>query len=207
MSDTQNNPKSKSKNHTDSKVVIIDNYDSFTYNLVHLINEIIGGEVTVLRNDKFKIEELDAFEYIILSPGPGLPDEAGLLKEVIRRYGSSKKIFGVCLGLQAIGEVYGGTLKNLSKVFHGMKTSIKTTAESEPIFEGLGQQFEAGRYHSWVIDKKSCPEVLLVTALDDEGEIMAARHKEYKVFGVQFHPESIMTPDGKIMIENFLNIE
>ena len=190
----------------DHKIVIIDNYDSFTYNLVHLINEIIDGEVTVLRNDQFKIDALEAFDYIILSPGPGLPEEAGLLKEVIRKYGSTKKIFGVCLGLQAIGEVFGGELKNLSKVFHGMKTTMKQTENTDPIFDGIDQSFEAGRYHSWVINKDSCPDDLLITAVDDEGEIMAARHKDFDIYGVQFHPESIMTPDGRIMMTNFLNL-
>ncbi|MBK9257134.1 MAG: aminodeoxychorismate/anthranilate synthase component II [Saprospiraceae bacterium] len=189
------------------KVVIIDNYDSFTYNLVHLLNEITGGEVTVVRNDQFKIEELESYEYIILSPGPGLPDEAGLLKEVIQTYGPSKKIFGVCLGLQAIGEVYGGKLKNLSKVFHGMKTVMTQTDNNDPIFNGINKSFDAGRYHSWVIDKSSCPTDLLITATDSDGEIMAARHKIYQIYGVQFHPESIMTPDGRTMLTNFLNLE
>ena len=193
----------KSQGH---KIVIIGNYDSFTYNLVHLINEIIDGEVTVLRNDQFEIDALEAFDHIILSPGPGLPEEAGLLKEVIRKYGSTKKIFGVCLGLQAIGEVFGGELKNLSKVFHGMKTTMKQTENTDPIFEGIDQTFEAGRYHSWVINKDSFPDELLITAVDDEGEIMAARHKYFDIYGVQFHPESIMTPDGRIMMTNFLNL-
>jgi len=187
-------------------VVIIDNYDSFTYNLVHLINEIIDGEVTVLRNDQFQLDALEAFDYIILSPGPGLPEEAGLLKEVIRTYGPTKKIFGVCLGLQAIGEVYGARLKNLSKVFHGMKTAMLQTENIDPIFEGISHSFDAGRYHSWVIEKTSCPEILSITAEDDEGEIMAARHKDFQVYGVQFHPESIMTPDGRAMLTNFLNL-
>jgi anthranilate synthase component 2 len=188
-------------------VIIIDNYDSFTYNLVHLVNEIIDNEVTVWRNDQFEIEALEAFDYIILSPGPGLPEEAGLLKDVIRKYGSSKKIFGVCLGLQAIGEVFGGKLKNLTKVFHGMKTQMIQTENPDPIFEGIEKTFEAGRYHSWVIDKNTCPDDLLVTAVDDTGEIMAARHKMHHVYGVQFHPESIMTPDGRTMLANFLNIK
>jgi anthranilate synthase component 2 len=190
----------------DHKIVIIDNYDSFTYNLVHLINEIIDGEVIVLRNDQFEIESLEAFDYIILSPGPGLPEEAGLLKEVIRKYGATKKIFGVCLGLQAIGEVFGGKLKNLSKVFHGLKTTMIQTENKDPVFEGIDHTFEAGRYHSWVINKESCPEALLITAVDEDGEIMAARHKDFDIYGVQFHPESIMTPDGRKMLTNFLNL-
>ncbi|MBK8668014.1 MAG: aminodeoxychorismate/anthranilate synthase component II [Saprospiraceae bacterium] len=188
------------------KVVIIDNYDSFTYNLVHLINEIIDGHVTVLRNDQFKIEDLEVFDYIILSPGPGLPDEAGLLKEVISTYCSTKKIFGVCLGLQAIGEVFGGRLKNLTKVFHGMKTTIHQTDKADPIFRGLSRQFDAGRYHSWVIDSETFPNDLWITAVDDDHAIMAARHKNFHVYGVQFHPESIMTPDGRMMLTNFLNL-
>ncbi len=196
----------KSQNHPIKNVVIIDNYDSFTYNLVHLINEIIDGEVTVFRNDQFDIGVLEAYDYIILSPGPGLPEEAGLLKDVIRTYGSTKKIFGVCLGLQAIGEVYGGKLKNLSKVFHGMKTTMTQTENIDPIFEGISQNFDAGRYHSWVIDRQSSPETLDITAVDNDGEIMAARHKQYQVYGVQFHPESIMTPDGRTMLTNFLNL-
>jgi len=201
---TQDRKITKSQDH---KILVIDNYDSFTYNLVHLINEIIDGEVTVLRNDQFDIKELEAFNYIILSPGPGLPEEAGLLKEVIRTYGSTKKIFGVCLGLQAIGEVFGGQLKNLPKVFHGMKTTMVQTKNVDPIFEGIETSFDAGRYHSWVIDKTTCPDTLLITALDNDGEIMAARHKEYDIYGVQFHPESIMTPDGRKMLTNFLNLK
>ncbi len=191
----------------DHKIIIIDNYDSFTYNLVHLVNEIIDGEVTVWRNDQFEIGALEAFDYIILSPGPGVPDEAGLLKEVIKTYAATKKIFGVCLGLQAIGEVFGGKLKNLPKVFHGMKTPMTQTENPDPILKGIEKTFEAGRYHSWVIDKTTCPEALLVTAVDQDGEIMAARHKTYQVYGVQFHPESIMTPDGRTMLNNFLNIK
>ncbi len=200
---SQDHKITRSQNH---KIVIIDNYDSFTYNLVHLINEIIDGEVTVLRNDQFDIEAIEAFDYIILSPGPGLPEEAGLLKDVIRKYGTTKKIFGVCLGLQAIGEVFGGQLKNLSKVFHGMKTMMKQTENVDPIFNGIDLSFEAGRYHSWVINKESCPDELIITAIDEEGEIMAARHKDFHIYGVQFHPESIMTPDGRKMLTNFLNI-
>jgi len=188
-------------------IIIIDNYDSFTYNLVHLINEITGGQVTVFRNDQFNIEDLEVFDYIVLSPGPGLPDEAGLLKDVIRRYSPTKKIFGVCLGLQAIGEVFGGKLKNLSKVFHGMKTIMTQAGIPDPIFHEIEPTFYAGRYHSWVIDKDTCPPELLITAVDEEGEIMAARHHTFQIYGVQFHPESIMTPDGKKMLTNFLNLK
>jgi anthranilate synthase component II len=186
-------------------VVIIDNYDSFTYNLVHMVNEIIDGEVTVLRNDQFKLRDIEDFEHIILSPGPGLPSEAGLLKDVIQHYNTTKKIFGVCLGLQAIGEVYGGKLKNLTKVYHGMKTEIIRTEDTDYILNGIPNKFEAGRYHSWVIETASLPSDLIVTAVDKDGEIMAARHSVHQVYGVQFHPESIMTPEGKIMMSNFLN--
>ena len=188
------------------KVVIIDNYDSFTYNLVHLIHEITRDEVTVLLNDQFEIEELDQYDYLILSPGPGLPDDAGLLKDVIKTYASTKKIFGVCLGLQAIGEVYGGKLKHLNTVFHGMKTTVCQTADKDPIFLGIAKCFDAGRYHSWVITSDGFPDELVVTALDEDGQIMAARHRTFHIYGVQFHPESIMTPDGKKMLKNFLNL-
>jgi len=190
-----------------SKTVIIDNYDSFTYNLVHIINDLLEGEVDVIRNDQFKLEDIDKYDYIILSPGPGIPDEAGLLKQVIAQYGSSKKIFGVCLGLQAIGEVFGGKLKNLTRVFHGVKTNILTTDIPSPIFEGINLPFTAGRYHSWVLDNKSNLEAFHITAVDEEGEIMALQHKDYEIHAVQFHPESIMTEEGKKMISNFFNIK
>lgn len=188
------------------KVVIIDNYDSFTYNLVHLINEVIHGQVTVFKNDGFAISDIEAFDYIVLSPGPGLPDDAGLLKEVIRKFSRKKKILGVCLGLQAIGEVYGADLKNLPIVYHGMKTKITQTTSDDPILKGIQKHFDAGRYHSWVINKERWPEDLVVTSLDEHGEIMSVRHRYLQVFGVQFHPESIMTPDGKKIIENFLSL-
>jgi anthranilate synthase component 2 len=190
-----------------SKTVIIDNYDSFTYNLVHIINDLLEGEVDVIRNDQFQLDDIDKYDYIILSPGPGIPDEAGLLKQVIARYASSKKIFGVCLGLQAIGEVFGGKLKNLTRVFHGVKTNILTTDIPSPLFEGISSPFTAGRYHSWVLDNKSNLEAFHITAVDEEGEIMALKHKEYEVHAVQFHPESIMTEEGVKMISNFFKIK
>ncbi len=188
------------------KVIIIDNYDSFTYNLLHIIEELLGEEVRVVRNDKFELSDLEEYEYIILSPGPGLPEEAGLLKEVITTYGSTKKIFGVCLGLQAIGEVYGAKLRNLASVLHGQRTIMHKTESPSPIFDGISDSFYAGRYHSWVIDKESNTSNLVITSVDDEGEIMAAQHKEYNIYGVQFHPESIMTDDGKQMLNNFLSL-
>lgn len=189
-----------------NKVIIIDNYDSFTYNLLHIVEEILNEEVTVVRNDKFKIEDLDQFDKIILSPGPGLPEDAGLLKEVISTYCKSKKIFGVCLGLQAIGEVFGAKLRNLDQVLHGQRTVMHRTDIKTPIFDSISDSFYAGRYHSWVIDKTSDISNLIITAIDDEGEIMAAQHQEYDVYGVQFHPESIMTDEGKQMIKNFLSL-
>lgn len=187
------------------KVVIIDNYDSFTYNLVHIVEELLGTEVDVFRNDQFKLSELDTYDYIILSPGPGIPSEAGLLKDVIKQYRSTKKIMGVCLGLQAIGEVYGAELINLEKVWHGMRTTMYRTEAESLLLDGIAKEFAAGRYHSWVIDPTSDTSQLIVTAKDDAGNIMAARHLTDQVYGLQFHPESIMTDDGKQMIANFLN--
>lgn len=187
------------------KVVIIDNYDSFTYNLVHIVEEIVDHKVDVYRNDKLELDLLEPYEYIILSPGPGIPDEAGFLKDIIKHYKNSKKIFGVCLGLQAIGEVYGAQLKNLAKVWHGIRTDMQKTSVESVILKDIPNVFPAGRYHSWVIDPESDTSELLVTATDDEGSIMAARHKTDTVYGVQFHPESIMTNNGKQMIANFLN--
>lgn len=194
------------------KIVIIDNYDSFTYNLSHLVKE-LGAEVTVLRNDAFQLNELEAFDKIILSPGPGIPSEAGLLLEVIRTYAGKKPILGVCLGEQAIGEAFGGKLTNLSEVFHGIQTPIsikKRQSESKEtemdyIFNGLPDEILVGRYHSWVVDTDGFPECLDITAVSREGFIMALKHKEYDIHGIQFHPESVLTPDGKIMIANFLN--
>jgi anthranilate synthase component 2 len=184
--------------------IIIDNYDSFTYNLVHIVNELLESEVDVIRNDEFRMEELEKYEYIILSPGPGIPDEAGLLKPVIKHFGPTKKIFGVCLGLQAIGEVYGGTLSNLSRVFHGVKSKMILTDQHSLIFDNIPNEFEAGRYHSWVVDKDSDLSQLVISCVDTSGEIMGLHHKTHHVYAVQFHPESIMTEHGSTMIENFL---
>jgi anthranilate synthase component 2 len=184
------------------KVVIIDNYDSFTYNLSHLLKE-LGAEVTVYRNDRFRLEDLEAFDKIVLSPGPGIPSEAGLLLDVIRRYAGVKPILGVCLGEQAIGEAFGGKLTNLSEVFHGVQTPITLTAD-DYVFKGLPKELPVGRYHSWVVDKEGLPDCLEVTAVSQEGYIMALRHRTLDVHGIQFHPESVLTPDGKAMIRNFL---
>lgn len=184
------------------KVTIIDNYDSFTYNLAHLVRE-LGADVEVFRNDKFALEQLEAFDKIILSPGPGIPDEAGLTLKVIERYSRQKPILGVCLGHQAIGQYFGGKLINLSTVYHGVQTSIHIVKD-DYLFKGLPNTFMAGRYHSWVVDKEGLPEALEIIAESDEGQIMALRHRSLDVRGIQFHPESVLTPDGKILIENWL---
>ena len=185
------------------KIVIIDNYDSFTYNLSHLVKE-LGAEVSVVRNDEFELEALDAFDKIILSPGPGIPSEAGLLLDVIRQYAGRKPILGVCLGHQAIGEVFGGQLTNLSTVFHGVATE-GTQLGNDYLFDGLPERITMGRYHSWVVDREGWPEALEVTALSDEGQVMALRHREMDIHGIQFHPESVLTPDGRTMLENFIS--
>ncbi|MEZ7498736.1 aminodeoxychorismate/anthranilate synthase component II [Flavobacterium sp. Arc3] len=185
------------------KVLVIDNYDSFTYNLVHYLED-LECEVTVYRNDEFDIDEIAAFDKILLSPGPGVPDEAGLLKDVIRKYGPTKSILGVCLGQQAIGEVFGGTLSNLDKVYHGVATIVKTSVNDELLFEGLGSEFEVGRYHSWVVDA-TLPEMLEATSFDENGQVMSLRHKTFDIRGVQFHPESVLTPNGKKILENWVN--
>ena len=184
------------------KIVIIDNYDSFTYNLSHLIKE-LGAEVTVLRNDQFELADLEQYSKIVLSPGPGIPSEAGLLLDVIRTYADKKPILGVCLGHQAIGEVFGAKLENLSDVFHGVATPCHIIAE-DPIFSGIERNITIGRYHSWVVSKENFPDCLEITAVSDEGQIMALRHKTMNIRGIQFHPESVLTPDGKKMLQNWM---
>ena len=184
------------------KIAIIDNYDSFTYNLSHLVKE-LGAEVTVLRNDQFELPQLDEFNKIILSPGPGIPSEAGLLLDVIKTYAGRKPILGVCLGHQAIGEAFGARLENLSEVFHGVATPCHVVAD-DPLFTGLHRDITVGRYHSWVVSRESLPSCLQVTAESDEGQIMALRHKELNVRGIQFHPESVLTPDGRQMLNNWM---
>ena len=185
------------------KIVVIDNYDSFTYNLVHYLED-LGATVTVFRNDEFELKELDAFDKIVLSPGPGIPNEAGLLKEVVGTYAKSKSILGICLGLQAIGEVFGGTLINLEKVYHGVASKI-TIIENDAIFTNLPNEIEVGRYHSWVISNDNFPQNLIITSVDENKNIMSVKHSVYDVRGVQFHPESILTTDGKKILENWLN--
>ena len=184
------------------KTVIIDNYDSFTYNLAHLVKE-LGAEVSVVRNDQFRLSELKPFDKIILSPGPGIPTEAGLLMDVIDAYASVKPILGVCLGHQAIGEYFGGKLTNLSQVFHGIASIISITAP-DYIYKELPAQVQVGRYHSWVVDNEGLPDCLEVTSVSEEGQIMSLRHKQYDVRGVQYQPERVLTPEGRKMIANVL---
>ncbi len=184
-------------------VLVIDNYDSFTYNLVHLINE-LGFEAVVWRNDKFKLEDIAAYDKILLSPGPGIPEEAGLLLDVIKIYSPTKSIMGVCLGQQAIAEAFGGTLLNLGRPMHGIATPITVLDPLELTFKGCPDLIEVGRYHSWVVNPADLPSSLKVTAIDGDGQIMALRHEKYDVCGVQFHPESVLTPSGKQMMKNWL---
>ena len=185
------------------KILVIDNYDSFVYNLVHYLEE-LDCEVVVKRNDQLELEEAEDYDKILLSPGPGIPDEAGLLKPIIEKYASKKSILGVCLGMQAIGEVFGGKLLNLDEVYHGVATKIKLFVDDEYLFTGLDNELQVGRYHSWVVEKE-LPNTLQATSYDEKGEIMSLRHKEFDVRGVQFHPESVLTPDGKKMIWNWVN--
>ena len=203
--------------HSNMKILVFDNYDSFTYNLVHLVEKIINEKVDVHRNDQIPLEKVKDYDKIILSPGPGIPSEAGLLLPLIKEYAASKSILGVCLGHQAIGEAFGGKLVNLSTVYHGIATPIKlVTAQSsgansiaveqtrKNLFEGLPEELEVGRYHSWVVSNENFPDVLEVTAQDDNGFIMGLQHKTYDVQGVQFHPESVLTPQGEVILRNWL---
>ena len=185
-------------------IAMIDNYDSFTYNLVHLVKE-LGAEIEVFRNDQFELAELERFEKIMLSPGPGIPEEAGKLIDVIREYAGKKPILGICLGEQAIGEFFGGKLVNLSDVFHGVQTPAHIVS-SDPIFNDMEKDIVVGRYHSWVVDAESIPPCLEVTCISDEGQVMALRHRNYDIRGIQFHPESVLTPEGKKMINNWINL-
>lgn len=186
------------------QILVIDNFDSFVYNLVHYLEE-FDCEVVVKRNDEISLEEIDAFEKILLSPGPGIPSEAGIMNELILKYASTKSIFGVCLGQQAIGEVFGGKLDNLNEVYHGVSTFTIRTMDDEKIYKDVPKYFEVGRYHSWVVSNDDFPGELEITSVDEKGQIMSLRHKTYDVRGVQFHPESILTPQGKKIIENWVN--
>ena len=189
-------------------ILVFDNYDSFTYNLVHLVEKITGEKADVYRNDELPLEKVKAYDKIILSPGPGIPEEAGLLLPLIKEYAASKSILGVCLGHQAIGEAYGGKLVNLTKVYHGIATPIEIKSENSkvksPLFGGLAERIEVGRYHSWVVSEQDFPVELEVTADDDNGYIMGLQHKTFDVQGVQFHPESVLTPDGEKILRNWL---
>ena len=185
------------------KILVIDNYDSFVYNLVHYLEE-LDCDVTVIRNDQFHLEEVAMYDKIMLSPGPGIPEEAGLLKDIIKMYAGKKPIFGVCLGQQAIGEVFGGSLTNLSEVFHGVATKAEILVNDEPLFKDLGKEIEIGRYHSWVVSKENFPDSLEITSIDENGQIMSLRHRELDIRGVQFHPESVLTPKGKQIIKNWI---
>ncbi len=186
------------------RVVIIDNYDSFTYNLAHLVKQ-LGAKVEVFRNDQFTLNQLERFTKIILSPGPGIPEEAGLLMDVIRTYAGRKPMLGVCLGHQAIAEVFGGKLVNLKEVYHGIATE-GTQFGNDPIFSGLPKRIVMGRYHSWVVDRAGFPDCLEVTAMSDDGQIMALRHRNYNIHGIQFHPESVLTPEGATIVRNWLQL-
>jgi anthranilate synthase component 2 len=189
---------------SEMKILVFDNYDSFTYNLVHLVEKITNEKVDVFRNDQIALDDVNAYDKIILSPGPGIPEEAGLLLPLIKKYAATKSILGVCLGHQAIGQSFGGTLKNLDKVYHGIATKINILNEQAPILKGLGKEVEVGRYHSWIVDKENFPADLEITAVDDNGYVMALQHTTYDVQGVQFHPESVLTPLGEKMMRNWL---
>ena len=186
------------------KLLILDNYDSFTFNLVHYVEQFCD-DVTVRRNDAITLAEVAHFDAIILSPGPGLPKDAGIMPELIKRYSATKKILGVCLGHQAIGEAFGAKLKNLDQVHHGVAIPSNILVANEPLFRGIPTRIETGRYHSWVIDKETVPSDLIITASDDDGEVMAIRHREFDVCGVQFHPESLLTPEGLRIIGNWVS--
>ncbi|MEO8861967.1 MAG: aminodeoxychorismate/anthranilate synthase component II [Ginsengibacter sp.] len=190
------------------KILIFDNYDSFTYNLVHVVEKITHGKVDVFRNDKISLEKINEYDKIILSPGPGIPVESGLLLPLIKEYAAFKSILGVCLGHQAIGEAFGGSLINLSTVFHGVATKIKVdearTQSGNDVFNSLPAELEVGRYHSWIVNRDTFPKELEITAEDENGYIMGLRHKTFDVQGVQFHPESVLTPMGEKMMRNWL---
>ncbi|MEZ5056598.1 MAG: aminodeoxychorismate/anthranilate synthase component II [Saprospiraceae bacterium] len=187
------------------KILILDNYDSFTYNLVHLVEELALAKVEVFRNDKISVEVCGVYDTIILSPGPGLPAQAGIMPELIQKYKNSKPILGVCLGHQALGEAFGATLKNLKRIYHGIQSEIKLIQKEKGIFKGFPDTIQVGRYHSWVVQQEGIPNEFEVTAIAEKGIVMAMQHKDLPLTGVQFHPESVMTPDGKKMMENWIH--
>lgn len=188
------------------KILVFDNYDSFTYNLVQMIEQIAGEKVDVLRNDQVPLQDIEKYDKIILSPGPGIPEEAGILLEVIKKYAPTKSIFGVCLGQQAVAEAFGGSLINLTEIYHGVATESKQVKEHS-IFKNLPETLEVGRYHSWAVDPDNFPEELEITSVDKNGMIMSLKHKTYDVHAVQYHPESILTPDGKKILANWLSVD
>jgi anthranilate synthase component 2 len=190
----------------ESQILVIDNYDSFTYNLVHYIEKITNKRPDVFRNDEISLDEVGKYNKIVLSPGPGVPSEAGIIIDVIKKYAPTHCILGVCLGHQAIGEAFGGELINLDKVYHGLATKIKVLETNDPIYKGLPSEFNVGRYHSWVVARQKLPSCFKITSEDETGMIMGITHKEYRVYGVQFHPESVLTEHGMKMMENWLNI-
>lgn len=186
------------------KILIVDNYDSFTYNLAHIVQDITGKKPKVIRNDKINIEDINKYHLLILSPGPGMPNEAGILKKIIKTYAKTKPIFGVCLGLQAIVEVFGGKLENLKEVFHGVATPIQVLCKTSKIYKNIPHTFKVARYHSWVASYENFPKDLEITAIDQQKNIMSLRHKNYNISAVQYHPESILTPLGKQILKNFI---
>lgn len=189
-----------------NKILLVDNYDSFTHNLVHYMEGVSNHQVDIFRNDKISLSDVEKYKTIVLSPGPGLPKNAGILKEIIEHYSSKKKILGVCLGMQAIGEVFGGTLVNLPIVYHGVATKLTIIDQTDLLFKDIPTNTNIGRYHSWVIDGNNFPQDLKITSVDEQGQVMSFKHKKYNLYGVQFHPESILTEYGKEMIANFLAI-
>jgi len=189
-----------------TNILVFDNYDSFTYNLVHLVEKIINGKVTVYRNDEIPLEKVNDFDKIILSPGPGIPEEAGLLLPLIKEYAATKSIFGVCLGQQAIGQAFGANLVNLKDVYHGVATPVNIVSREGRLFKDLPDELEVGRYHSWVVEEQSLPAELTITARDEHGYIMGLQHTKYDVSGVQFHPESVLTPHGEKILRNWLEM-
>jgi anthranilate synthase component II len=188
------------------KILVLDNYDSFTYNLVHYIEKISGIRADVYRNDEISVDDAGKYEKILLSPGPGVPSEAGIMLDLIRKYGPTRSILGVCLGHQAIGEAFGGVVTNLDKVYHGIASKIQVLTPNDPLYAGIPAEFNVGRYHSWVVEKATLPDCFAITSVDEHGLIMGISHKQYDVRGVQYHPESVLTEHGLRMVENWLKI-
>ncbi|NJM15801.1 MAG: aminodeoxychorismate/anthranilate synthase component II [Bacteroidales bacterium] len=186
------------------KILVIDNYDSFTYNLVHYLDNITGTKPDVFRNDKISLEAVGGYDKILLSPGPGIPEEAGICLDVLKKYGPTKSILGVCLGHQAIGEAFGGTLTNLSEVYHGVSSFVKLHATADPLFKNIPARFEVGRYHSWVVNKEGLPDLPCHNLRRRQWFIMGLSHKQFDVKGVQYHPESVLTPDGLTIMKNWV---